>query len=116
LSHLERAGRVHLTRRNESEALNESYVRLYHDLGLVSLKLSNFADAISYFSQALSLDERNTDSLYHLAAAPLSIGNKAKAKDYLEQVLVLDPKFISNMIDTYKLGKWLRSETISKLK
>lgn len=69
-------------------------LQLFHNLGLVKLRVGDAAAARGYFAKALAIDGDAVDTLDELAAACLQLGDIAGALGCYERVLKIDPRHV----------------------
>lgn len=71
----------------------------YYDEGLTASMKGDVEQAVSFFKQAVQLDNSFLPAFHQLARCYIRIGQAGKAADLLRQVLVLKPKQVPPRVD-----------------
>jgi tetratricopeptide (TPR) repeat protein len=78
---------------NEDEAIRESVIQHYNDIGIQKREEKMPGDAIQNYNKALILTEEDEHLHYNIARAYFEDGNNQKAEEFLDKAIKLNPEF-----------------------
>lgn len=88
---------------DESTTSKTSSAADYLKQGTAAMSTGRFADAITHFNEAITLDPDNYLTYYRRATAALSIGRTSSASSDFDKIIQLNPKFAQAYLQKAKL-------------